>query len=212
MLTLQTLPNSRDFQYCELVFNYGDKGSDIYSTSPLAPCDLDWWDSLDLDALAQEFGAESVTKNGPQWWSMDEVGVLASEPVTIAGVDMNFGAVLPAGTVGGTAQYTVFNTAKNQYLLWEAGQPVYELVDPDGNVYILQGNKIPTDQLATLGDQFQELPEGWQYQVVDLTEPLALSLTPTSRSFRAGRGFDRDLHPHPGIGRKRGLWLGPSAA
>ena len=41
-LTMQTLPDSRGYQYCELVFNYGDKGSDIYSTSPLAKADLDW--------------------------------------------------------------------------------------------------------------------------------------------------------------------------
>ena len=29
-LTMQTLPKSRGYQYCELVFNYGDKGNDIY--------------------------------------------------------------------------------------------------------------------------------------------------------------------------------------
>ena len=32
--------------------------------------------------------------------------------------------------------------------------------------------------MATLGDQFQAMPEGWSYEVVDLTEPLAMSLTP----------------------------------
>ena len=45
-----------------LVFDYGDQGSDIYSTSPLAPCDLDWWDGLDLEALAEAFGAEQVNQ------------------------------------------------------------------------------------------------------------------------------------------------------
>ena len=63
-LTSQPLTNSRDWIYCELVFNYPDGcGGDIYSTSPLAECDLDWWDNLDLDALAQELGADSVTKS-----------------------------------------------------------------------------------------------------------------------------------------------------
>lgn len=80
-LTLQSLRGSRGYLYCELVFNYGDEGSDIYSTSPLAEAKLDWWDNLDLESLAKAFGAESVYKNGPQWWSMDEVGVMASEPV-----------------------------------------------------------------------------------------------------------------------------------
>jgi hypothetical protein len=159
-LTMQTLPNSRGYQYCELVFDYGDKGYDIYSTSPLARARLDWWDKLDLEALAKEFGAQSVHKNGPQWWSMDEVGVMASAPVQVAGVDMVFGAHLPPGTLS-TPKYKVFSPAKTQNLLWKAGKPVYQLVDPDGHIYVLQGHKVPENSLATLGERFQQLPDGW---------------------------------------------------
>ena len=176
-LSLLTLPDSREYIYCELVFIYGEIGSDIYSTSPLAPCSLDWWDNLDLDALAQEFGAESVFKNGPQWWSMDEVRVMGSEPVSVAGADMAFGAHLPAGTLS-TPKYTVFYPAKYQYLAWEAGKPTYQLVDPDGHVYVVQGHKIPVDELATLGDRMEQLPEGWEYRVTVLDEDLVMDLTP----------------------------------
>jgi hypothetical protein len=175
-LTLRNLDNSRGWEYCELVFNYGDIGSDIYSTSPLAPCDETWWDNLDLDALAQEFGAQSVTKNGPEWWSMDQVQVMGSEPVEVAGVQMLFGAHLPPGTME-TPLYEVFNPAKNQNLVWKAGRPTYRLTDPDGNVYVIQGYKVPEDQLATLGDQMTQLPEGWTYTVVNPTEDLVFVLT-----------------------------------
>jgi hypothetical protein len=177
-LTLKSLPNSRGFQYCELVFNYGDAGSDIYSTSPLAPCDLDWWNGLDLNAVAAELSAQSVTKNGPEWWSMDTVAVMAGEPTTIAGKPMNFGAHLPPGTMS-TPIYQVFNTAKTQNLTWNAGQPTYRLVDTDNNVYILQGYKVATDQLATLGSQFKELPEGWKYQVVNPPGTMQMNVTPS---------------------------------
>jgi hypothetical protein len=187
----QTLNDSRDYRYCELVFNYGDIGSDIYSTSPLAECSEEWWDGLDLEALAEEFGAESVVKNGPQNWTMDEVAVLASEPVPVAGVDMVFGAHLPPGTLE-TPQYEVFSPAKNQYLVWEAGKPVYELVDPEGNVYVLQGNKVPTESLATLGDDFEELPDGWEYRVVVLNEDLVMDLT-TARQFLPPRTVRRSI-------------------
>ncbi|REK21583.1 MAG: hypothetical protein DWQ41_21195 [Planctomycetota bacterium] len=176
-LTMQTLPESRGHQYCELVFNYGEKGSDIYSTSPLAKADLDWWENLDVEALAKEFGAESVYKNGPQWWSMDEVGVMASQPVPVAGVDMVFGAHLPPGTLK-IAKYTVFSPAKFQDLVWKAGKPVYQLVDPDGYVYVLQGHKVPEKELAALGERFQKLPEGWAYRVQVLDEDLVMNLTP----------------------------------
>ena len=176
-LTMQTLPDSRGYQYCELVFNYGEKGSDIYSTSPLGKADLDWWKNLDVEALAKEFDAESVYKNGPQWWSMDEVGVMASQPVPVAGVDMVFGAHLPPGTLK-IAKYTVFNPAKFQNLDWRAGKPVYQLVDPDGHVYVLQGHKVPEEQLATLGERFEKLPDGWKYRVQVLDEDLVMKLTP----------------------------------
>lgn len=176
-LTMQTLPDSRGYQYCELVFVYGEKGDDIYSTSPLAPADLDWWENLDLEALAKDQGAIAVIKNGPQWWSMDEVGVMASKPVTIGGVPMVFGAHLPPGTMD-TPKYEVFNPAKYQNLLWRKGSPVYQLVDPDGHVYILQGHKVPVEQLTTLGEKLKRLPEGWKYRVEALTEDLVMNLTP----------------------------------
>jgi len=176
-LTMQTLPKSRGYQYCELVFNYGKVGNDIYSTSPLAPADLDWWNNLDLKALAKEFGAESVYKNGPQWWSMDEVGVMASQPVNVAGVKMVFGAHLPAGTLS-IPKYVVFNPAKYQNLVWKAGKPIYQLVDPEGHIYVLQGHKIQQESLATLGEKFEKLPQGWKYRVTVLEEDLVMNLTP----------------------------------
>lgn len=176
-LTLQKLPHSRGYLYCELVFDYGDIGNDIYSTSPLKEADLEWWDNLDTNALAKEFGANKVYKNGPQWWSMDEVSVMGSQPIDVAGTKMIFGAHLPAGTLN-IPKYAVFNPAKYQNLTWKAGQPVYQLVDPDGYVYVLQGHKIPTGQLASLGQKFKSLPEGWSYKVVTLEEDLIMNLTP----------------------------------
>lgn len=176
-LTLQTLPDSRGYRYGELVFNYGQAGSDLCSTSPLAEVDIEWWDNLDLEALAKEFGATSVLKNGPQWWSMDEVAVMASEGVNVAGVNMVFGAHFPPGAMM-TPKYKVFSPAKTQNLVWNAGKPVYQLVDPDRHVYVLQGHKVPEDQLATLGERFKELPDGWVYRVIKPTEDLVMKLTP----------------------------------
>jgi hypothetical protein len=108
---------------------------------------------------------------------MDEVGVIASPPVPVAGVNMVFGAHLPPGTLK-IAKYTVFNPAKFQNLVWKAGKPMYQLVDPDGHVYVLQGHKIPQDQLATLGKRFEKLPDGWKYRVQVMEKDLVMNLTP----------------------------------
>jgi len=175
-LTMETLRDSRGYRYCELVFVY-PQGSDIYSTSHHGECSLEWWNGLDLEALAEEFGAKKAIKNGPQWWSMDEVGLMMSQPVPVAGTGMGFGAHLPPGTMD-MPHYHVFNPAKFQNLLWKAGNPTYQLVDADGHVYVLQGHKIPTEELATLGDRFQELPEDWEYRVEAPEEDLVMKLTP----------------------------------
>jgi len=176
-LTLRSMSESRGYRYCELVFDYGEGGNDIYTTSHLGEPSLDWWDNLDLVALAKEFGARQVFKNGPQWWSMDEVGQMGSEPVDMQGVKMVFGANLPPGTMN-IPKYTVFNPAKFQNLVWKAGKPCSQIVDADGHVYVLQGTKTPLDELAALGDKFQELPEGWEYRVVTPDEDIVMNLTP----------------------------------
>merc|ERR1712110_674788 len=70
----------------------------------LVPHAIFRWDNLDLEALATEFGAESVTKNGPQYWSMDTVTVKGSEEIfDVGGADMVFGANLPPGTMDSPA-------------------------------------------------------------------------------------------------------------
>lgn len=125
-----------------------------------------------------QFGAESVTKNGPQYWSMDTVKVKGSEETfDMAGANMIFGANLPPGTMG-SPMYTVFYPTKTQYLIWKAGMPTYRLTDADGYQYVVQGYKVDEADLDTLGDQFKSLPEGWSYSVVTADEDLVFDLTP----------------------------------
>ena len=52
-LSLLPLSDSRAYQYCELVFIYGELGSDIYSTSPLDECSLEWWPFEHRSAIRQ---------------------------------------------------------------------------------------------------------------------------------------------------------------
>lgn len=176
-LTLRPLSDSRDYLYCELIFDYGEKGLDIYSTSMQGEPSLEWWDNIDLEALAKGFGAKTVRRNGPQRWSMDEVSMMLSEPIEVAGVKMAFGGHLPPGTAEIPA-YQVFNPAKYQYLVWKAGRPVYQLVDPEGHVYVLQGYKVQTGDLAHLGEKLKTLPDDWEFRISELEEDLVMDLTP----------------------------------
>jgi len=90
---------------------------------------------------------------------------------------MVFGAHLPPGTLK-VARYTVFSPAKFQNLVWKADKPVYQLVDSEGHVYVLQGHKLPEESLATLAERFTKLPQGWKYRVKALENELVMNLTP----------------------------------
>jgi hypothetical protein len=43
---------------------------------------------------------------------------------------------------------------------------------------VLQGHTVPQDALATLGDRFEQLPEGWSFRVSTPTQDLRMSLPP----------------------------------
>jgi hypothetical protein len=62
-------------------------------------------------------------------------------------------------------------------MVYAKGKPVYELVDPDGNVYVLQAHEemFSIDSLAKLGERLKP-PQGWQFRTQDLSEDLVLDL------------------------------------
>lgn len=76
--------------------------------------------------------------------------------------------------------YEIFNPDKVQKMVYDAGKPVYELVDPDGHAYVMQarGHQFPIETLAELGKKFQHLPEGWSYRTRVLEKELVLDLNP----------------------------------
>ena len=179
-VSAQYYTDTLEVRYCELVLNYDDR-AEIYNSTGLTDCPDDQWDNLDVDSIAQTYGANSVDKNGPQYWMTDNLTLYGSEPFDLGGIMMRFGATLPPPTPGGSSDpppYSVFSPTKTQYNEYNAGSTVYQLVDPDGNVYVLQARKntVSADSLATLGDQLS-LPDGWEYRAVVLDADLEFNMT-----------------------------------
>ena len=73
---------------------------------------------------------------------------------------------------------------KTQRMVYAKGKSVFELIDPDGHIYVLQTHdaQFPIESLAKLGKQMKQLPKGWQYRTRALTEDLVLDLGPDKRS------------------------------
>lgn len=181
----QDYENTRNLKYCEMFIFDDDAGTfDVYNSTDW-DCPDDVWQNMDLDQVAADNGGNRAQQNGPQYWMCDQLSLFGSEPVDIGGVEMRWGVSFDQSVLGGDGggAYAVFSPQKNQIMTYEAGKESYELVDPDGNVYSLQGRKadVSMDDLETLGDQLS-LPDGWVYRVRVLDEDAVVTMTPDKQN------------------------------
>jgi hypothetical protein len=180
---LQTIDAARNMRFCEiLVVKIG--GVEVYNTTGVSDCPEQLWTALDTEKLKKQEDALKVEKNGPHFWMMDTETVLFGEKKSFGGIEARWVATLPLLTAleaaTGSKPYTVFKPKKTQKMVYAKGKPVYELIDPEGRVFVLQAReaRFPIESLAKLGEQFKELPKGWQFRARTLTEDLILDLKP----------------------------------
>ena len=162
--------------------------ADVYGTQFLNDCPQELWDALDASAIAADMEALMVKLNGPRYWLVDGMGakVNAKEPVLreFGGLLMRWLATIDLGDTPGTSPYTDNHVDRGAVFFFDAGKPVYELVNPDGLAYVLQAYCVgvdPTidmDALPGLADRLA-LPEGWTYRERILDEELVIDTTRT---------------------------------
>jgi hypothetical protein len=188
-----TVENCRDKRYGE-IFIIKPDGLEVYNTTGLNDCPAALWDKLDLEAIKKQFGAMSVQRNGPHFWMMDRQTLWLGETANFGGIEARWAAraplsVVQKGATGG-APYKIYTPSKTQSIVYGAGKPVFELVDPEGNVYVLQARdeEFPIPSLASLGDKLK-LPQGWSYRSRVLTEDLRLDLSPAKTIYAVGDDF-----------------------
>jgi len=179
----------RNARYCEIILVTGRLNNiegAVYNTIGLNDCPAEQWEALDPEQLKEEYQANDIIFNGPRYFMMDENSL--AEPGEVAsfdGLEMRHLATLelPAGSLIGDnlegQPYTENTVDRETEYVFRGGLPVYELVSPDGQVYVLQSYSqivdptLTEDDLPNLGDRL-ELPEGWQYRVRELDEDLVL--------------------------------------
>jgi hypothetical protein len=162
--------------------------AEVYGTQMLNDCPQELWESLDAGTIATELGAVAVKLNGPRHWMIDGLGqkVAPTEPVIrdFNGLTMRRIALIALGGAPTTSPYTEVHVNRGAVFFFDAGSPVYELVDPGGLAYVLQAYCIgvdPTitqDSLETMGDRLA-LPPGWTYRSRVLEEELVVDTTST---------------------------------
>ena len=190
------ITDHRDTRYGEVIAVFARDGgfaAEVYGTQMLNDCPAELWDALDATTIAEELGALAVKLNGPRHWTLDGFGtkVEVVEPVLrdFNGLGTRRIAVVELGETPSVTPYTENHVNRGAVFFFDAGKPVFELVDPDGTAYVMQAYCIsvdPTidlDALPNLGDRLA-LPEGWTYRtrvldselVIDTSDHLATVL------------------------------------
>jgi len=181
----------RGVRYGEVlaVFAREDKlQAEVYGTQMLNDCPQELWQTLKADDIARDMGALFVKLNGPRHWVLDGLGtkVAPVEPVMreFNGLLMRRIALVDLGTTPQAAPYTERKVDRGAVFYWDAGKPVYEVVNPDGVAYVMQALCIGVDpsiteaSLPTLGSRLS-LPAGWSYRTRILDEELVVDTTAT---------------------------------
>jgi hypothetical protein len=189
--TPRLIDDVRGVRYGEVITVFARDGrfeAEVFGTQFLNDCPQDLWDGLDAPAIAEEMGAVAVKLNGPRYWVLDGMGVKvnAMEPVLreFGGLLMRRLAVIDLGDTPSTSPYTDNHVDRGAVFFFDAGKPVYELVDPHGLAYVMQAYCVGVDgttdeaSLVTLGDRLV-MPEGWTYRVRTLEEELVVDTTRT---------------------------------
>ena len=173
-----------------LLIRMGENGPEatVYNTFPLNDCPAPLWDVLDAGALAKENGAVAAMLNGPRYWLMSRIGKRAGEAqptATFGGIEMIKQATVQlaqGGAGNNPAPYSVNQVDRRAVFTFDAGRPVFELVDPDGRRWVMQtwsqvvDKSLTLDDLPGLGARLH-LPDGWRYETRTLTEPLVIDTT-----------------------------------
>ena len=161
----------------------------VYNSFPLNDCPAELWDKLDAESIAKDNGAVAALLNGPRYWLMSGIEKHATGPQqtrSFGGIDMIEQAVVQLSSMS-PAPYSVNKVDRKAVFIFAAGRPVFELLDPQGQRWVMQTWSQTVDANLALADlpglaSRLTLPAGWAYQTRTLTEPLRVDTT------------DRDAH------------------
>ena len=174
-----SLDHTRGLRYAELFF-VGPEWITVYNSMGLSEASPELWDALDPEAAAKRFGQQAVIKNGPHWWASDALTLrFGVKPIEVDDIGFRFAARLPAALAkSGKLQppfYTVVEAEKEGSLSYASGEPVYELVSPDGDEFVMQSMNVDPGELESLGERLSPT-EGWRFRTRLLEEDLTVSL------------------------------------
>jgi hypothetical protein len=167
------LDNTRGLRYCEVIVATKGLEVSVYNTINLNNCPADLWNKLSTDDIKKETDAFFVHLNGPRYFVFDAIenaSLINKTEKMFGGINMREAGVLhitPQDLMNKSKPYSEHQVDRKTTWVYLSGKPVYELVSPEGEVFVMQSYSIQqTPQteasLATLGKRLT-LPKGWHF-------------------------------------------------
>ena len=169
-----------------LLVHIGESGPEatVYNSFPLNDCPAQLWDALDAEAIARRHDAVAALLNGPRYWLMSSIEKVAPDQLetkSFGGIEMIRQATVKLSAMN-PAPYSLNVVDRRAVFNFDAGRPVFELVDPEGQRWVMQTWSQIVDKNLTLDDlpglaSRLTLPEGWRYETRTLTERMSVDTT-----------------------------------
>jgi len=144
----------------------------VWGTQGLNDCPEADWASVDTLSIAEEFGATVAVANGPRHWVLDQFSGERppGSPRMFGTLEMQLLATLTLapGTTS-SVPYAERTVLRDSVFEFWAGSEIYELVAPDGSVYVMQSYAQIVDPSLSEGDLSGlgarlTLPADWLYR------------------------------------------------
>ena len=183
-----------DSRYCEVLL--ADVEGDVaivsvFNTVGLNECPSELWEALNTDEIAEEQEVFLAVLNGPRFWAIDDAAggdAVTGEREEFGGIEMQKVAEirLPLDQAlelqSRADPYADSVVDRDNAWIFSPGREIYELVDPDGDAYVMQSYSHQVDDaltsadLPSLGERLQ-LPAGWTFRARVVPSELVVQAT-----------------------------------
>ena len=165
----------RGQRYCEIILEQTPFRYAVYNTIGLNHCPQRIWGKVSIDRIKKETKASTVLLNGPRYWVIDGIEhshLVSKEIRLLSGMPMREAGVLKLNLLdvfqSRFKPYRTKTVARNTTWVYDAHKPVYELIDPQGHVYVMQSYSVQRHlqsmkTLHRLGSTLS-LPSGWRFK------------------------------------------------
>ncbi|CAN5505546.1 hypothetical protein BH11ACT7_BH11ACT7_25350 [soil metagenome] len=158
----------------------------VYNTFPLNDCPGELWSKLDAPAIAADNDAVAALLNGPRYWLMSRIekdDATQQERKTFGGLEMLRQATVTLSSMN-PAPYSVNEVDRKAVFIYDAGQPIFELVDPQDRHWVMQTWSQTVDPALSLDDlpglaTRLTPPTGWTYRTRTLERELRIDTSTT---------------------------------